>query len=262
MVREMSHRVRRLREEAGYSQEYIAGKLGISRVTYGQIERGERPLTVPELELLAGIYNVDMGFFWGRGERGSKISVSLPKKAIKKKETQEIRIDVPQRRVDKFKEVLLYILNKAGARPNVGETVIYKLLYFIDFDFYEKYEEQLMGALYIKNHHGPTPVEFKAIVKRMEEEGELERVKSKYYEYEQTKYLPRKSPDLSLLSGLEIKHIDETLDRLAHLNASELSDLSHKDVPWMIAENGTPISYESVFYRDEQTSVRHYDDEL
>jgi len=31
-------------------------------------------------------------------------------------------------------------------------TVLYKILYFIDFDYYEKYEEQLMGALYIKNN--------------------------------------------------------------------------------------------------------------
>ncbi len=48
---------------------------------------------------------------------------------------------------------LLYVLNKVGCKYNVGETVLYKLLYFIDFDFYEKYEEQLIGATYVKNHH-------------------------------------------------------------------------------------------------------------
>ncbi len=47
----------------------------------------------------------------------------------------------------KFKEVLLYILGKVGSLPNVGETVIYKLLYFIDFDYFEMYEEQLIGSL-------------------------------------------------------------------------------------------------------------------
>lgn len=50
------------------------------------------------------------------------------------KET-EIRIDIPQKNLDKFKEVLLYILNKVGANPNIGQTVIYKLLYFIDFNY-------------------------------------------------------------------------------------------------------------------------------
>ena len=65
-------------------------------------------------------------------------------------------------------------LGKVGAKPNVGETVLYKLLYFIDFNYYEKYEEQLIGATYIKNHHGPTPIEFQAIVNEMIEKKEIE----------------------------------------------------------------------------------------
>ena len=48
-------------------------------------------------------------------------------------------------------------------------TVLYKLLYFIDFDYYEKFEDQLVGATYIKNHFGPTPVEFKKIVDSLQE---------------------------------------------------------------------------------------------
>jgi len=30
------------------------------------------------------------------------------------------------------------IFNLSVERPNIGETVIYKLLYFIDFNFYKK----------------------------------------------------------------------------------------------------------------------------
>jgi hypothetical protein len=56
----------------------------------------------------------------------------------------DIRISVPQKNLKNFKEALLYILNKVGSKPNVGETVIYKLLYFVDFDYYEKFEEQFI----------------------------------------------------------------------------------------------------------------------
>ena len=38
----------------------------------------------------------------------------------------------------------------------------------------------------------------------------------------------------------------------------ELSDYSHKDVPWVGTEDGKIISYESVFYRTPETSVRIY----
>jgi hypothetical protein len=102
-----------------------------------------------------------------------------------------MRVSVPQEKVDKFKEVLLYILNKVGAKPNVGRTVVYKLLYFMDFDYYEQYEEQLIGARYQKNQYGPTPMEFTKIVQRMEQDGDLTEVKNKYFERFQTKYLAR-----------------------------------------------------------------------
>jgi len=55
------------------------------------------------------------------------------------------------------------------------------LLYFIDFDYYEKFEEQLIGAKYIKNHFGPTPVAFSEIIAQMEQEGDLTHVTKKYF---------------------------------------------------------------------------------
>lgn len=96
----------------------------------------------------------------------------------------------------------------------------------------------------------------------MEQKGEIERVKSKYFQYDQKKYLPRREPDLSELSAQEIKHIDEVLARLSDKNANELTEYSHSDTPWLVHKNGEIISYESVFYRDQDHSVRNYEDEL
>ena len=149
-----------------------------------------------------------------------------------------------------------------GARPNVGESVLYKLLYFMDFDYYEKYEEQLIGATYIRNHFGPTPVEFAKIVSEMEAAGEIEKVETKYYKFDQKKYLPRREPKLDVLNAREMALIDEVINRHAHKSAKELSEYSHKDVPWTTAEEGQPIDYEAVFYRTPDYSVRTYDDDL
>ena len=174
----------------------------------------------------------------------------------------KLQIRVTEKNLKKFKQVLLYILEKVGSKSNVGETVLHKILYFIDFDYYEKYEENLMGATYIKNFHGPTSVEFGSIVKDMQEKGELEAVKSKYFKYEQKKYLPRQHPDLSALSARELEHIDDVLARLSDKNAKEIEIYSHEDIPWKVAKAGQRLSYESVFYRDARYSVRNYDDEL
>ena len=71
-----------------------------------------------------------------------------------------MRISVPQENIEKFKQVLLYVLQKVGTKPNFDQTVLCHLLYFIDFDYYELYEAQLMGLKYIKSSLGAVPAGF------------------------------------------------------------------------------------------------------
>ncbi len=256
----LSKFVMSLRKKHEMTQEYLATKLGMSRPTYIQFERGGRELTISEAKELAKIFNMTLENFLNENEVNISIDI---KKAKPKKETTEIRISVPQQKVDKFKQVFLYILKKVGGKPNIGMTALYKLLYFIDFDYYEKYEEQLMGLKYIRNHFGPTPMLFSKVIDEMLKADQIEKLKSKYYQHEQTKFLinPDVEPDLSILNGQEKEHIDWELNRLSDLNASTLSHISHKDVPWLSTEDGKEIDYESVFYRTADTSVRTYYDE-
>lgn len=240
------------------AQEYLASELGISRPTYLQIERGERDITVPEAKKLAAIFGMTMEELLSGKE--PKRRITIEKKTPES--TGNLTIRVTRKNLDKFKQVLLYVLNKAGAKPNFGETVLHKLLYFIDFDYYERFEENLMGATYIKNYHGPTAAELGLILKEMQEQGEIEAVKSQYFKYLQKKYLPLKRPNLDVLSAREIEHIDNVLARLSDKNASEIENYSHGDIPWKSAQDGKQLSYESVFYRDERYSVRNYEDEL
>ena len=57
----VGRRVRRLREERGYSQEAFADLLGVHRTYMGAIERGERNLTLRTVERLAARLEVDAG---------------------------------------------------------------------------------------------------------------------------------------------------------------------------------------------------------
>lgn len=252
----LGEKIKDLRASKGLSQEKVAGSLGISRVSFSQIENGERKITVEEILKLSKLFDIPCDVLL---DLQQAISVTLAKEPTLENK-QEIRISVPQKKLDKFKEVLLYILNKVGSKPNVGETVIYKLLYFIDFDFYERFEEQLIGATYLKNHYGPTPAEFKEIIKEMIKNKELIEVKNQYFQYPQTKYLPLQPPDLTKLKGNEIQIIDEVLDKLSNYNANEISEYSHNDVPWLTTEKGGIIDYEKVFYRTKPYSVRNYSD--
>ncbi len=248
------------RTKLNLTQDYVAGAIGVSRPTYIQVEQGKRDLTITEAIKLADVFGISLeNMLNGEVIDRKVVFEETPESKRTPKETQ---IRVNQKNLQKFKQVLLYILEKVASRPNFGETVLHKLLYFVDFDYYEKYEENLMGATYIKNHHGPTSVELKAVVDAMASAGELEVVKSKYFKYNQTKYLPVKHADLSLLSAQEIEHIDGVLARLGDKNAKELEAYSHGDIPWKSAKDGERLAYESVFYRDETYSVKNYADDL
>lgn len=249
----LGQKIRELRKQHEISQEKLAELLKVSRSTVSQIENGERKVCAEELARLSGIFGISVDSLL---DLKKEPVVVLRKDKKTKKTKSDIRINVPRKNLQKFKEVFLYILNKVGSKPNIGETVIYKLLYFIDFDFYEKYEEQLIGATYIKNRYGPTPIEFQDVMKLMIKSKEIVKVKNRYFEYPQTKYLPLKKADLSRLRAHEIEVIDEVLYKLSDMNATEISNYSHNDVPWLTTEDGGIVEYESVFYRIMPYSVR------
>jgi len=256
--KKIGQRIKKLREEIGISQQDLAARLDILRPTISQMENGERKITIEELIKLSEILNTSMQYLIGLEDQPEVVLQERREKMTK----PQVRISVPAKNLEKFKEILLYILGKVGSKPNIGETVIYKLLYFIDFDYYEKYEEQLIGATYIKNKYGPTPIEFKKIVEKMIKDRDIEKVKSTYFAFPQTKYLPLRRPNLSKLKANELELIDDVLCRLSEKNATEISVHSHGDVPWLTTENEKEIEYESVFYRTAPYSVREYSGDI
>jgi transcriptional regulator with XRE-family HTH domain len=255
----LGQRIKELREHAGINQQKLAEMLEISRPAISQIENDERKISADELIKLSEIFNISVENLLNKTKE-VEVILSEGKKSVKVR--PRIRINVPQKNLEKFKGVFLYVLNRVGSKPNIGETVIYKLLYFMDFDFYEKYEEQLIGATYIKNYYGPTPIEFKKIVEKMIDNKEIIKVATDYFKYPQTKYLPLRKPDLSKLKANEIEVIDEVLNKLSDMNAAQISEYSHNDVPWLTTKDGKIIEYESVFYRTPPYSVREYDEDI
>ena len=252
-------KIKNLRAQVDLSQEDLANLLQMRRVSLSQIENGERKISAEEIAKFSKAFNIASDVLLDL-KKGIKV-VLEKKKGKKVKAKSEIRINVPQKNLEKFREVFLYILKKVGSKPNVGESVLNKLLYFIDFNYYEKYEEQLIGATYIKNNYGPTPNELIKILDEMKNKNEIVQVKSKYFKYPQRKYLPLREPDLAKFQAREIKMIDDVLGKLSDMNAAEIKEYSHKDVPWLTTEDGEKIEYESVFYRTLPYTVRSYSDE-
>lgn len=248
-----------LRNGADLSQQDVADKLNMARATYANLELGKRPPNLAEINDIAEFYQISPSDLI-TGNLPTNDTVEPSAFASRDNEPREIR---PTVKPDKLREVLAYILEKIGAKPNVGETVLYKLLYFIDFDYYEKYSKSITGLTYIHNHFGPSPAsDFKSVAEGMRAKGELEIIETDFFKNKQKKYLPTKQVPFDDLTARELKHIDETLARLSDKTAKELTELSHYDTPWVVAHQGEPLEYRYVFYRTKLTAVTEPEDEL
>jgi len=254
--------IKQLRNNTNISQQDIADKVGIARATYAGLESGRRDPNLTEIRNIAEFYQIDPSDLINGTE--SRVEESITPYKFKTEITDiEPREINPQTNPEKLREVLLYVLEKVGAKPNVGETVLYKLLYFIDFDYYEKYGKSITGLTYVRNHFGPTPTKsFSSVIEGMQQRGELDIVETPYFTHKQRKYLPTISSELNSLSANELSHINDEILRLADKSASELSELSHKDTPWLASKDKEVIDYQLAMYRTDATSVREYGDEL
>lgn len=223
-----------LREEAGYTQEELSQMLWVSRVTLANIESGKRDAK-DMLSKYRDIFDVREDF-------------------IKNWQIKYPKISVKPWNIEKFKELVLYILHKVGMQPNIWKTVLYKLLYFCDFDFYEKTWKSITGISYVKLPRWPAPYRFDEIVNTMIKDKELLSVSWEYKWYVQQRFLPNKIYQ-KIFSTTELGVIDWVLEHYSNSNASEISEYSHWDIPWKQTEDMEIINYSLAKKREYPYSI-------
>lgn len=160
---------------------------------------------------------------------------------------------------DKFKSVLHYIINKCGCKNNVGRTVIYKLLYFTDFNYFELYEKPLTCETYKKLPRGPAPSHFHESVEELIQESKISETKKPFLDGYKFDYVSLIEPDYNLTDD-ELNVIDNVISKLGNMNSKEISNYSHGDMPWRATDDYGIIDYGFVFYRDPDYSVRVYNE--
>ena len=256
---QIGRRISELRKMKNLSQADLARKISVSRSSLVQIESGNRCVDILELQRLSLVLGFSLDHFMSANFADNQ---QIDNSIEENQEKQTERVSVPSLQVDKFKNVLLYVLEHCAGKPNVGETVLNKLLYFSDFNYYELYEEQLTGASYRKLPFGPVPQKLDAIINQMIDNGQLQRVKTEYFGLQQTRYLPLQKANLTQLKASEKEVIDRVIEQMSDWSASAISAYSHKDMPWQASKEGDEIDYELAFYREAPFSVRNYGNEI
>ena len=256
---QIGRRIAELRKMKALSQEDLAKRIKISRPSLAQIELGNRGVDILELQKFSQVLAFSLDDFMSK-DFSAKHAITANEENTSRKQAE--RIAEPTLQVNKFKNILLYILERCAGKPNIGETVLYKLLYFCDFNYYELYEAHLTGARYRKLPYGPVPQQLDVVINQMIDNGQLQRIKTEYHGYPQTRYLPLEKADLTQLKASEKEVMDSVIAQMGDWSAAAISSYSHKDMPWLASKEGEEIHYELAFYRNAPFSVRNYGDEM
>lgn len=246
--KQLGQKIKQLRESRDLNQAEMAKKIGLSRVAVSMIESGKRDLEALELAKIAKVFNIPVDFLLRNEESAppKKESRALGKKLEFKK--------------DKLKDIILYILNKCGGKPNIGETVLYKLLYFVDFDNFELHGASISGMRYVKLQYGPVPhaSEYSSAVKEMASDGDIKIISQNYHGMPQKRYIALADYDMNSFAPMELKVIDSVISRLSDMNAVQIEDYVHDDVPWKESQEKQIIDYNLAFLRTPKFSQQDY----
>ena len=151
----------------------------------------------------------------------------------------------------KYQQVIIYLCSKLGGEIR-GKKKLAKLLYFADFDFYEKFQKSITGGVYSAFPKGPLPSELGSITAVMEKKQELKITSVREWgeQYAPTEvYKCLVDPDTSVFSEDEIKMLDRVASRYGNLNGEQLAELSHAEAPYTATEPYKEIAYEFTYYR-------------
>lgn len=152
---------------------------------------------------------------------------------------------------EKYKNVILFLSKNVGQGSVWGKKKMYKLLYFLDFDFFEKHERPITGDIYHKLSMGPAPSYFDAISKGLMNDGLIKIYKGNTGPGYNDAYIYKglKDPNLSVFDKEEIAMLKRIVKKYGDKTGTELENLTHKEAPYLAVEEGEEMPFELAHYR-------------
>ena len=150
----------------------------------------------------------------------------------------------------KYQNTVLYLCRQLGGEVR-GKKKLAKLLYFADFDFYEKCQKSITGDTYSALPMGPFPSSLDDVTTKMVEKKEIavkQVAERKGYNPTEV-YRCLIEPDDAALDSEEKKMLNRVVVKYGGLNGKQLEELSHAEAPYIGTALNHEIPYELSFYR-------------
>lgn len=148
----------------------------------------------------------------------------------------------------KYQQAILYFLRECD-NEELGRTKLMKLLYYLDFDHFEKFRTSVTGDVYRALPHGPVPDYAEAILSSMVESGLLAFEFVPKGDWHQHRYRPAAPCDLSVFSKDELVTLEAVADTWRMATTTAIEDATHREAPWRMTEQRGRIPYTLALHR-------------
>ncbi|WP_164723670.1 type II TA system antitoxin MqsA family protein [Thermosipho globiformans] len=253
--------IRQIREKYGISQATFAAILGIGKATIERYENGSLPSE--SLSNLIRSANDPERFLEMLENNKNKLSPQKYQKIYDKvkdiindnqKTLENTYIEVSNSKNVNFQKLyatvsVIFETLKKMKIHYVYKTKFFKLLWFVESKYYDKFKQRLTGVEFAHLPMGPAPdkyhilleaLQLAKVITLIDEEPKFEDADSDSW----TCIVPNNLSFKNILNDKEIEFIEKIIKSYGKKSKKELIELSHKDPRWENTNNGEIIPLE------------------
>ncbi len=148
---------------------------------------------------------------------------------------------------EKFRELVLYVTDKSRDDRWFGAVKLNKILYYCDFLAYARFLKPMTGANNVKLSEGPAPRELLRERDVLLDEELAEMRYQRVFRYMQQRLVPIKPGHVlgPRFDDRERVIVEMVLEFLGPLSGKGASDVSHREMGWILSKDKEVIPYES-----------------
>ncbi len=158
-------------------------------------------------------------------------------------------------------ELVLYVAERLRDDPTGGATKLNKVLYFAEFAHVRAHGRPITGVAYQKLPKGPAPRRLPPVREWLIQSGAAVITADQYFGYRMHRLIPMRRADLTLFDDTEVEMVDQVVEALRGMSAGRVSEMSHEDAGWRMADEGEDIPFEAAYLPRKVTvsdGVRNY----
>jgi uncharacterized phage-associated protein len=151
----------------------------------------------------------------------------------------------------KYKNTIIFFAKRIQ-NGTLGKLKMMKLLYYLDFDFFEKYGSSVTGDEYLRFENGPVPHMAEKIIKEMSGK-EIKISKRKMGDgYNDQLHIEALADfDMNVFTKEELVMLEEIAGKWERFTGAEMKSATHGEAPWIATKPNEVIDYNLAYYRDK-----------